>query len=148
MWSGKGTNRDTLGVGYIPSFESGKPSPTLSDGWQAVIARGAKNPDGAWALLEHLCMDAESQLTNVKVAGELPSLKAVTDDPWFRSADGRNFGFAVKYVAESKRIASFPPTWDRLMDTLAVAAQQVVAGRQGAADALSAVAKEFDGWQA
>lgn len=148
MWSGKAANRDTLRVGYVPSFEKGKPSPTLSDGWQAVIPRGAKNPDGAWALLEHICMDPESQLTNVKVAGELPSLKAVVDDPWFRSPEGRDFGFAVKYVAESKRIVYFPPSWDQLMDGLALAAQQVVAGQQSAVDVLSAVAKEFDSWKA
>jgi multiple sugar transport system substrate-binding protein len=146
MWTGKATTRDTLGVGYIPSFEKGKPSPTFSDGWQLVIPHGAKNPDGAWALLQHICLEPQSQLDNLKVGGELPSLATVLDDPWFDTADGANFAFAIKYLKASNRNIHFPRTWDPLMDKLALAAQQVVARQQSAADALAAVAKEFDGW--
>ncbi len=146
MWTGKATNKGNLGVGYIPSFEKGKPSPTFSDGWQVVIPRGAKNPDGAWALMQHI-LDPESQLTNVKVGGELPSVRSVLDDPWFKSPEGADFAFALKYLNESKKNTFFPATWERLMDNLATAAQQVVAGQKSPADALSAVAKEYDSWK-
>ena len=144
MWTGKATSRDQLGVGFIPSFEKSKPSPTFSDGWQIVIPRGAKNPDGAWALMQHI-LDPESQLANAKVGGELPSVRAVLDDPWFKSPDGADFAFALKYLDESKKNIYFPATWNQLMDNLAAAAQQVVAGQKSPADALAAVAKEFDG---
>ena len=144
MWTGQATTRDHLGVGYIPSFEKGKPSPTFSDGWQIVIPSGAKNPDGAWALIQHI-LDPESQLTNAKIGGELPSVRAVLDDPWFKSPDGADFAFALKYLDESKRIPYFPATWNQLMDSLATAAQQVIAGQKSPADALGAVATEFDG---
>lgn len=143
-WAGKATTRDQLGVGYVPSFEKGKPSPTFTDGWQVVIPSGAKNPDGAWALMQHI-LDPESQLSNAKVGGELPSVRAVLDDPWFRSPDGANFGFVLRYLDESKRDVYFPATWNQLMDNLATAAQQVIAGQKSPADALAAVAKEFDG---
>ncbi len=146
MWTGKATTKDHLGIGYIPSFDKGKPSPTFSDGWQAVIARGAKNPDGAWTLMQHI-LDPESQLTNVKVGGELPSVKAVLDDPWFKSPDGADFAFALSYLNQSKKNVSFPATWNQLMDDLATAAQQVIAGQRSPADALTAVAKEFDSWK-
>ncbi len=145
MWTGKATTKDKLGLAYIPSFEKGKPSPTFSDGWQVVIPRGAKNPDGAWALMEHI-LDPESQLTNAKVGGELPSVRSVMDDPWFKSPEGADFGFALKYLGESKKNTFFPATWERLMDNLATAAQQVVAGQKSPADALAAVAKEYDSW--
>ncbi len=144
MWTGKATTRDQLGVGYVPSFEKGKPSPTFSDGWQIVIPSGAKNPDGAWSLMQHI-LEPESQLTNVKVGGELPSVRAVLDDPWFQSPDGADFAFALKYLDESKRNVYFPATWNQLMDSLAAAAQQVVAGQKSPADALAAVAEEFNG---
>ncbi len=147
MWTGKATNKDNLGIAHIPSFEPGKPSPTFSDGWQAVIPRGAKNPDAAWALMQHICVDPESQLTNAKVGGELPPLKSVLDDPWFRSPAGADFAFALKYLDESKKNVFFPVTWERLMDNLSTAAQQVVAGQKSPVDALSAAAQEFDSWK-
>ena len=138
--------KNNLGIALIPSFEKGKASPTFSDGWQAVIPRGAKNPDAAWALMQHI-LDPESQLTNVKVAGELPSVRTVLNDPWFNSPEGADFGFALKYLGESKKNTVFPATWEQLMDNLATAAQQVVAGQKSPTDALSAVAKKFDSWK-
>ncbi len=147
MWTANASNKNNLGIGYIPSFKKGKPSPTFSDGWQAVIPRGAKNPDAAWALMQHICLDPESQLTNVKVGGELPSLRSVLDDPWFGSPAGADFAFALKYLDASKRNVVFPVTWQRLMDKLSTAAQQVVAGEQSPTEALGTVAKEFDSWK-
>jgi ABC-type glycerol-3-phosphate transport system substrate-binding protein len=69
------------------------------------------------------------------------------DDPWFNSPAGADFAFALKYLDESKKNVFFPVTWERLMDNLATAAQQVVAGQKSPVDALSAVAKEFDSWK-
>lgn len=143
MWTGKATTKENLGVTYIPSFEAGKPSPTFSDGWQIMLAHGSKNPDAAWTFIDHILSPA-SQLTNIKVGGEIPVLRSVLDDPWFKTADAADFAFAVKYLGESKKRAAFPTTWNQLANDLAAGAQQVVSGGQTPADALSAIAKKFD----
>ncbi len=114
-----------VGLSYIPSWDGKKPSPTPVTGWDIGIGAYSKQKDAAWKFIMH-ALSYESQMTNAKIAGQVPARRSVAKDLYFQSADATEIKFVLDYLALGSQ--EFPRTKnvDRLMDLFNQAINEVL----------------------
>lgn len=119
----QGTQRATYGV-----------TDTIS------IFKSTKNPEGAWAFLEHI-FSHESRIKFGENEGFIPVLKSVSDDPLFAENPSLQ-----PFVAQASfaHFAPLVPRWEEMADIISTAVQKVYVGDAVAAETLPEAAEQID----
>lgn len=122
----------------FPAVEAGKPTPISLQGWNLSIPRRARNPQQAFAFIQHWT-SASMQLHQAVAAGYLPVRRAVARDPAFATEQNRRFGLDVILEAVAQRPLNFawPENSDALNDALGRMIQQVLTNRMPVREAMA-----------
>lgn len=128
-----------LGLGMQPGFAG--PCPSFAVGKPLIMTRIAKDPVAAGLFIEAL-VSPEAQLARTKINREIPSRKSVLADDWFKTPAAADIVAATDYMAAYPRLFRFQAGTSRLQIGLALAGQQMVAGRP-IREALDRVADEW-----
>lgn len=134
---------DNLQSAPIPGFDRTKPSPANTSGWVYAIGKDCKNPEAAWAYIEH-AVSRESQVINARVGGEIPSRKSTYDDPWFRTRDAAELLSWKDYIANYGRALKYPEKYLDAMEYLADEAAAVILNNKPIQQALDDAARKYD----
>jgi multiple sugar transport system substrate-binding protein len=105
-----------------------------SGGFCKVLPSGATHPDESFALMQYLS-DANYQSTDMKSSLELPTIKALAQDPFWKTVDQRYTTFLNVLPYSHSRPPV--PQIDVLTKGLNDARTAVVTGKQTAKDALT-----------
>lgn len=131
---------DSLQLAYTPGPDG--PIPVFAGGKFLLMSKTSKQKEAAGLFIESL-ISYEAQLVNAQLAREIPVRRSVTDDPWFQTADAADIKFSLDYMADHPRLFRYPQRTDFLQTRIALAAQQMVAGRP-VREQLDLVAQEWD----
>jgi len=127
----------------VPGFEPGKPSPANIAGWVYAIGKDSKQPEAAWAYIEH-AVNQESQVINARVGGELPSRKSTYSDPWFKTAEAAELLSWKDYMDKGGRSMQYPEKYLEGMEYLADQAAEVILNNKPIKQALDDAAKKYN----
>jgi multiple sugar transport system substrate-binding protein len=123
------------GVTFIPVPEEGAESATWAGGWSLVIPTDAKNPDGAWKVMQWFA-GAEGQRRYSKGTAHIPTLKELVDDDSL--FDERHMFF--RDLLDVARSRPPLPVGALYWDELTAAQESVVLDRKAPMEALDQVA--------
>jgi ABC-type glycerol-3-phosphate transport system substrate-binding protein len=116
---------DNLEVIPIPSDDAGRASPTVVTGWSYAIPRGAKHPDASWEYIKHYT-SSETQETNARMAGALPSRKSVLAMPFFQTPEAAYMKWWLQYIADRGEPNIATPWFTELNEVMVDALHQVL----------------------
>ncbi len=105
-----------------------------------VIFKSSKNPDGAWAFLEHM-FNHDARIDFGENEGFIPVLKSVSADPLFAENPSLQPFVALAPVA---KFAPLVPRWEEMATIIATAVQKVYVGDAEASETLPAAAAQID----
>jgi multiple sugar transport system substrate-binding protein len=123
------------GVTFIPVPTEGAESATWAGGWSLVIPTGAKNPEGAWKLMQWFAGTEGQRRYSVGTA-HLPTLKELVDDDSLFDEQHQFFRELLDVARNRPPLPVGALYWDELT----VAQEAVVLNRKSPADALEQVA--------
>ena len=144
--------RDKAGIsdGYqmmaFPTFEPGRPAPAIVQSWSLAIPKASKNKEAAFKLIQHWT-SAEIQAYQTEKAGYLPVRRSVANMPAFKDAKNAHIDWALTYAAEHPLDFDWPENTEFLYATLARAIEQVITGKSGAKEALTAAETAYNNGQ-
>ena len=129
---------------HAPSPD-GSPPPVPVAGWCLGITPNSKMQDEAFALIDALT-DTEAQITNAKVAGEMPVRKSALADPWFESDDASEMRGWIEYIsAHGRDDTSQKLVKAREMNRLInVATQEMILKNRSVREALDDAASQWN----
>ncbi|HEV7663511.1 MAG TPA: extracellular solute-binding protein, partial [Chloroflexota bacterium] len=135
--------KENLGFMSWPSFDGVKPSPVNTGAWTLGISSKAKNPDVAWAWLDHY-LSAESDAIMARTGGVLPSRLSTLNDPAFNTPDYAYFKQYLGVAAQgsfdpSRSLAKITPATE-----LGTAFQDIVVNKVAVAQAAQDSAARYD----
>jgi multiple sugar transport system substrate-binding protein len=116
---------ENLEVIPIPSDDAGRASPTVVTGWSYAIPRGAKHPDASWEYIKHYT-SSETQETNARMAGALPSRKSVLAMPFFQTPEAAYMKWWLQYIADRGEPNIATPWFTELNEVMVDALHQVL----------------------
>ena len=138
-----GKDGKQLGLASSPGPANGV-MPAFADGKFFVMGRGSKNPEAAGLFMESQ-LSPEAQIINAKIAGELPSRKSVTKDPFFSSPQGATMKIMLDYMnAFPSKPLQYDAKQAQLQDIIASETQQIIVSRKPIPDALKSMATQWD----
>jgi len=117
--------RDKIIVTRIPGVKVGQTSPTTVVGWTLGIPRGSKHPDEAWEFIKFF-NKPENALEYAMISGEIPFLKSVSDNDFYKNPESEVVNFFVDYVHDQGISIASPPNAEELVVILAEALQRVL----------------------
>lgn len=126
----------------MPGAAAGKPTPGLTAGQTLTIGANSKNKEAAWRFIEYY-LSPKAQLNFAK-AGVLPVRKAVYNDPYFQTPQGRELIQWRDYIDKHGRVGRYPEDFAKLSELLARAAQDVVLKNVPAKKALDDAAAKYN----
>jgi ABC-type glycerol-3-phosphate transport system substrate-binding protein len=141
--------RDKSGLGQdyqmmnAPTFDPAKPAPAYVQGWNLSIPRGAKNPDGAWKLIEHWT-SKDIQVLQGKKAGYLPVRTSAAADPAFSDPSAAHIKWALEYSSKYPLDFEWPTNISFLYSTLATAVSSIVSNQTGLDEALAKAEQAYN----
>ena len=127
----------------VPSFEKGKRSPALLQGWHAAIPAKAKHPDQAWKFVEHWT-SKDIQTYQSQSAGYLPVRESVAKSDAFNSPERAYVREAIVWAHQDPLNFNWPAKSDYLINVLARMFEQVVTQKMQVADALKWAEVEYN----
>ena len=127
----------------FPSFEKGKRSPALLQGWEAAIPAKSKNPDQAWKFLEHW-VSKDIQAYQAQTAGYLPVRESVTKSDAFNAPELAYVRNAIAWAHEDPLNFNWPAKSDYLINVLARMFEQVLTNKMSVADGLKWAEAEYN----
>ncbi|MBW8003066.1 MAG: sugar ABC transporter substrate-binding protein [Planctomycetes bacterium] len=116
---------ENIMLARIPGVDVSLPSPTSVAGWNLGIPRGSKHPEAAWEFIK-FATGTEAQIIYTKVGGQIPVLKSVLNDQYFRSEEGAIAGWFVEYMNTAGSLAIGPPTYSQLNELMSVSLQEAL----------------------
>lgn len=116
---------DNLEIVRIPSDDANRASPTVVTGWSLGIPRGAKHPDASWEYIKHYT-SVETEETNARMAGALPSRKSVLASPYFQTAEAAYMKWWLDYIGERGESNIATPTFTELNEVMVDALHQIL----------------------
>jgi multiple sugar transport system substrate-binding protein len=123
-----------------PEERGEQPGLSLAGGAGLAIARSARHPAEAYALIEFLTEPA-TQAAFYRLTGNLPARRAAWDDPALSSAEPvRAFRRQLERVAATPKI----PEWERIAAKLAHYAERAVRGELSEDEALARLDADVD----
>ena len=134
---------ENLQTGPVPGFDSSKPAPANTSGWVYAIGKDSKNPQAAWAFIEH-AVSQESQVINARLGGEVPSRKSTYDDPWFKTPEAAELLSWKRYITEHGRALKYPEKYLDGMEYLADEAAAVLLTNKPIQQALDDAARKYN----
>lgn len=137
--------RASLGQDFALGFQPGPDGPckAFATGKFLIVSRTSKEREAAGLFIESL-VSPEAQLANAKIASEPPARKSVLKDPWFSTPEAADIRFVLEYLAKHPHEFKYPQHTDYLQTQLALAAQQIVSGKQKIQDALRELAGKWE----
>lgn len=127
----------------FPTFETGKRSPALLQGWHAAIPAKAKNPDQGWKFLEHW-VSKEMQTYQATVAGYLPVRESVAKSDVFNKPEGAYVRDAIVWAHDNALNFNWPANSDYLINVLARMFGQVITNKMSVPDGLKWAEIEYN----
>jgi multiple sugar transport system substrate-binding protein len=134
---------DNLQTAPVPGFDSSKPAPANTSGWVYAIGKDSKNPQAAWAFIEH-AVSQESQVINARSGGEVPSRKSTYDDPWFKTPEAAEILSWKRYIGDHGRSLKYPEKYLDGMEYLADEAAAVLLNNKPIQQALDDAARKYN----
>ena len=89
-------------------------------------------------------VNPEAQLINAQVADQLPAIKSVLKDPWFRTNQGSQLLQWGNNLAKNSRGLKIPEHYIFLMDCMATAYEEILVGGKPIPEALEEATKKFN----
>lgn len=126
-----------------PGLQAGTTSPAALNGWNLVIPKGAKNVDGACALIK-TWTSPEIQRDQAVKAGYMPMRASLAGDPAFQAPDSAYMGRLIKYAGDNPLKFEWPANTDLLNEVLSQMIEKVATGQASAEDAAKAAAQSYD----
>jgi multiple sugar transport system substrate-binding protein len=127
----------------LPSLVTAEPAPVIPTGQTFTMGINSKNKEAAWKFIKFM-VGSEAQLINAKIAAQLPSLKSVLQDPWFKTKEGSQLLQWGNYLAKYSRGFKIPEHYIFMMDCMAKAYEQILVGGNPIPEALNNAAKQFN----
>ena len=127
----------------VPSFEKGKRSPALLQGWHAAIPAKAKHPDQAWKFIEHWT-SKDIQTYQSQSAGYLPVRESVAKSDAFNTPERMYVREAIVWAHQDPLNFNWPAKSDYLINVLARMFEQVVTQKMPVPDALKWAEVEYN----
>jgi multiple sugar transport system substrate-binding protein len=134
---------DNLQTAPMPGFNAGIPCVASTSGWVYCIGKDCKNPQAAWAYIEH-AVSRESQVINARLGGELPSRRSTYTDPWFKSPEAAELVSWKDYIDKYGRALKYPERYLDAMENLADEAGAVILNNKPIQQALDDAAKKYN----
>lgn len=132
-----------LALAASPGLTAAKPAPALVIGKTIAMTVVAKEREAAWLFIETMT-GREAQALNARIATELPCRKSVLKDPWFQTPEAADLKVQLEYMVRNPHPFRYHAKNNILADALADAAQQVIATRRPALDAMQDVARKWN----
>lgn len=127
----------------VPSFEKGKRSPALLQGWHAAVPAKAKHPDAAFKFIEHW-VSKDIQSYQSQSAGYLPTRESVAKSDVFNTPERQYVRDAIVWAHQDPLNFSWPAKSDYLINVLARMFEQVVTQKMQIPDALKWAEVEYN----
>ena len=116
---------DNLFIMQIPGNAAGEAAPTVTLPWMLGIPSNASNPELSWEFIKFFTSKAP-QLNNLEIAGEIPCINSVLDDPIMDTEFGEVVTFLLDYIGTNSSQGVAPSTYNELADIVANALQEVL----------------------
>jgi multiple sugar transport system substrate-binding protein len=137
------TTGKAMTIAASPGLTAAKPAPALVIGKTIAMTAVAKEREAAWLFIETMT-GREAQALNARIAEELPCRKSVLKDPWFQTPEAADLKVQLEYMVKNPHPFRYHPKNNILADALADAAQQVIATRRPALEAMQDVARKWN----
>jgi lactose/L-arabinose transport system substrate-binding protein len=146
-WLAPGTE-GLWGVARMPAWDENSARAANDGGSTFVIPEQTSNPEAAWAFVEFVLGNPESQLRMFEISGFIPALETTYDAPIFRESDPYFAGQAPRqlYAGVLREIPSatiYGPNYSMINGVVSVAIQRYAAGDASAEQALRDAAAEI-----
>ena len=143
-WIATGTE-GKWGVALMPAMEAGQARSSNDGGTSLVIPDQSENKDAAWAFVEFMLGDVDSQVAIFTAGDIFPALEAAYDDPIFQEADPFFGDQTVRetYIDVVKEIPVgyvYGPYYQDMGGYVQTAIQKVATDQMSVADALKEAA--------
>ncbi len=126
-----------------PGLEAGTTSPAMLNGWNLVIPKAAKNPDGACQMIKSWTSLDTQRNQSVK-AGYLPVRTSLAEDPALQAPAIASVPTLLGYVGSNPLTFTWPENTDLLNEVLSTMILEVVTGRASAADAIATAEADYN----
>jgi len=141
--AGAGIGRN-LASAPLPSLDETSKAPlAIVAGQTLAVSSNSKHPDAAWKFIAHMT-SSEAQALSGKVGGNLPIRASAYDDPWFKTEEARELVAWRDYIKAGARANETHELSDYMNDSLALAYEQILAGRVQVKAALDQAAERFN----
>lgn len=146
-WIAPGTN-GRWGVARMPAWGEGGTRASNDGGSAFVITEQSKNPEAAWAFIEFLLGQEQSQLKMFAFSDFLPSLETTYDDPLVLQPDpffaGQPARVVYAEVVQEIPVAGiYGPHYGEINTTVSAEIQAAAAGQKSIAQALRDAAQRI-----
>ncbi len=129
------------GVAYMPAFAEGEPRSSNDGGSTLAIGATTQNFDAAWAFVDFMLANRDSQLTQFEYSDFLPALETTYDAPIFSEPDPffNNQATHLIYLDVAKQIplaTIYGPSYSFMNGHVATSIQKYATGALSAQAAL------------
>ncbi|MBW4092657.1 MAG: extracellular solute-binding protein [Proteobacteria bacterium] len=138
------TARRSLGNSLVLADQPGPngPCPAFGTGKFLVMNKQTQHAEAAGLFIEAM-ISPDAQLANAKISGEIPAVKSVLKDPWFKTPQAADIRSYLEYLAAYPHPFKYQKGNQFLATRMALAAQQMVEGKPIRA-ALKEVAAQWE----
>ena len=126
-----------------PGLEAGTTAPAVLNGWNLVIPKAAKNPDGACQMIKSWT-SVDSQRDQSVKAGYLPVRTSLANDPALQAPAIASVPTLLSYAGSNPLDFTWPENADLLNEVLSTMILQVVTDKASAADAIAAAEEDYN----
>lgn len=126
-----------------PGLQTGTTSPAMLNGWNLVIPKAAKNPDGACQMIKSWT-SLDSQRNQAVKAGYLPVRTSLADDAALQAPAIASVPALLGYVESNPLAFTWPENTDLLNEVLSTMILEVVTGRQSPAEAIATAETDYN----
>jgi ABC-type glycerol-3-phosphate transport system substrate-binding protein len=126
-----------------PGLNAGTTSPAALNGWNLVIPKAAKNPDGACQMIKSWT-SVESQRNQALKAGYLPVRASLASDAALQAPAIASVPTLLNYASTNPLNFTWPENTDLLNEVLSTMIQQVITDKMSPADAIAAAEKDYN----
>ena len=126
-----------------PGLTPGSTSPAVLNGWNLVIPKAAKNPDGACQMIKSWTSLASQRDQSVK-AGYLPVRTSLAKDPALQKPGIVSVPKLLDYAGSNPLDFTWPENSSLLNEVLSTMILQVVTDKAAAADAIAEAEEDYN----
>ena len=126
-----------------PGLAAGTTSPAILNGWNLVIPKAAKNPDGACQMIKSWT-SVDSQRNQSVKAGYLPVRTSLANDPALQKPAIASVPTLLAYAGSNPLDFTWPENSDLLNEVMSTMILQVVTDKASPADAIAAAEEDYN----